>query len=168
MTSIFRGSDNFDTATAPKMGVIAPVVLSGTFVDFTAIPAWAKEITIIFDSMSSSGADEFLVQLGAGAVETTGYASTGEYGGAAVSSTAGFLVRNSGAANAHTGHIILTSVGGNRWVASGVVRPQAANTSGITGGAKTVGGTLDRFRVTTTVGANTLDLGSVSAIVKGY
>ena len=51
---------------------------SGTAIDFTGIPSWAKQITIAFDGVSTTGVNGYLVQIGtSGGIETTGYASGG-------------------------------------------------------------------------------------------
>ena len=47
---------------------------SGTQVDFTGIPTWAKKVTILFDGISLNGTAQLRVQLGdSGGIETSGY-----------------------------------------------------------------------------------------------
>jgi hypothetical protein len=49
---------------------------SGTAVDFTGIPSWAKRITVMFNGVSTNGSSIILIQLGTGGVPlTTGYFS---------------------------------------------------------------------------------------------
>lgn len=162
-------------------GTLAPIVsgtaqasTSGTSIDFTGIPSWAKRITIMFDGVSLSGADQILVQLGdSGGLETTGYIS----GGAvtrdanttnAGSSTSGFIIFHGGATtNFFYGTIRIESFTGNAWVASvsgtaGASGGAAAN--GISGGgSKTLSATLDRVSVTRT-GTNTFDAGTINIL----
>ena len=76
---------------------------SGTSIDFTGIPAGVKRVTLLGHSVSGSGTDEFMVQLGdSGGIETSGY--LGRYGrisgtGAATEgSTAGLIMFNDAAA----------------------------------------------------------------------
>ena len=68
---------------------------TSTSVDFTGIPSWVKRVTVMFDGVSTNGASNCLVQIGAGSVTTSGYISTGNAYTNAVntvgaSSTAGF------------------------------------------------------------------------------
>jgi len=68
---------------------------SGTSIDFTSIPSWVKRVTVMFNGVSTSGANNLLIQIGAGSVETTGYVSTGAYAGptnsaGGTTSTAGY------------------------------------------------------------------------------
>ncbi len=54
----------------------AVATTSGTSVDFTSIPSTVKRITVMFDAVSNSGGDEYIIQIGdAGGVETTAYVS---------------------------------------------------------------------------------------------
>jgi hypothetical protein len=55
----------------------AKTTTSGTFVDFTGIPSWAKRITVMFNGVSTNGTSTFQIQVGTSAgVETTGYVSS--------------------------------------------------------------------------------------------
>ena len=70
---------------------------SGTAIDFTGIPSWVKRITVMFNRMSLSGTDHFLVQIGSGSVTTSGYSSHCSYlasntSANSTSSTSGFIV----------------------------------------------------------------------------
>jgi hypothetical protein len=141
---------------------------SGTSVDFTGIPSWAKRITVMFSGVSLSGTSSLLVQLGAGSNEITGYVSTGQtltggVGGANQSSTAGMIIVDGAAANVMTGHMILTHIGSNVWVSSHALR--ATTVASVFGaGDKTLSGTLDRVRITTVNGTDTFDAGSVNIL----
>lgn len=138
---------------------------SGTTFDFSSIPSWVTHLEIIFAGNSLSGTDHFLIQLGdAGGLENSGYVSSAELGGAVSTSTAGFVVHNSGAANVHNGVITIDKIGGTTWVAAGVVR-NASSTGGTASGTKTLTEALDRVRVLAT-GANTFDAGNIA--VRGW
>lgn len=142
---------------------------SGTLIDFTGIPSWVKRITVMFNGVSTNGTTAVQVQLGAGSVETTGYASTSAYSQAgnaagAITSTAGFLVNTGGAAaNTHTGHMVITNISGNIWIESSVV---GTNTTlaFFGGGSKTTSSTLDRIRITTVNGTDAFDAGSINIL----
>jgi len=71
---------------------------SGTSIDFTGIPAWAKRVTVNLSAVSTSGTNHLLIQVGdAGGVETSGYDGNAVGLGAGlavalVNSTAGFIL----------------------------------------------------------------------------
>ena len=140
---------------------------SGTSIDFTSIPSWVKRVTVMFNDVSTNGSNNLLIQIGAGSVETTGYVSTGAYAGptnsaGGTTSTAGYLIFATGAANTFSGHLILTAVGSNVWVSSHTVGVSTFVYSG--GGTKTTSGTLDRVRITTAGGTDTFDAGSINIL----
>jgi hypothetical protein len=169
ITALGTGTGGAGTYT---ISPISTGTVSGTItvvgVSFLNIPSWVKRITMMFNGVSSNGTSLFLVQLGAGSVETTGYISTantitGGVGGANSSSTAGMLIYTSLAANTLSGHMVLTSMGSNLWISSHVGKiTTAANIFG--GGDKTLSGVLDRVRLTTVNGTDTFDAGSVNIL----
>jgi len=159
-------------------GQIYPIVrgtavasTSGTSIDFTSIPSWVRRITVVFDSVSLSGTDNILVQIGpSGAVETTGYVSASAYAisGAAsggASSTAGFIVILASSGNAHVGTMQLVNITGNTWIASCSGSYTTGTASGVSGGGtKTLAsGPLARLSITRT-GTNTFDAGTINII----
>ena len=163
------------TITGASMSSMASSVLtsgtvqastSGTSIDFTGIPSWAKRITVMFDSVSTNGSSVLLVQVGAGSVTASGYLGSAGVGVNTASSnvsnyTTGFGVFNNGAGAIVYGAVVLSLVNGNTWVASGT---QGFNNVyiGVTGGRIALGGTLDRVRITTVNGTDTFDAGSIN------
>ena len=160
--------------TAYQGGVLtsgtAVASTSGTSIDFTSIPSWVKRITVMFSGVSTSGAAYVITQLGAGSVTTSGY--TGEVGqvtnGSSTSTQAyssGFIVE-AGASSAATryGSIVFTLVGSNIWVGQGIVARGDSTNPSFTGGGITLGGTLDRVRITTSNGTDTFDAGSINIL----
>lgn len=141
---------------------------SGTTVDFNSIPSWVKRITLIFAGVSTNGTSTPLVQIGAGSVTTTGYTSSSAAVAAAgstgfASSTAGFIMNSSGAANTVSGHMVLTTEGSNIWVASHTAK--YSSTFAIFGGGDIIlAGTLDRVRITTTNGTDAFDAGFINIL----
>jgi hypothetical protein len=143
---------------------------SGTSIDFTSLPAWVKRLTVMFKGVSLSSSSNFLIQVGAGSVTSTGYvsstgivrASTGLW----TSSTAGFIGYNGGAGYTHFGHFTITNVSSNIWVCSHAYGDSGADTM-IGGGNISLGGTLDRVRITTVNGTDTFDAGSVNILYEG-
>jgi hypothetical protein len=141
---------------------------SGTSIDFTSIPSWAKRITVIFNGVSTSGTSFVQVQLGdSGGIETTGYSSTASGGAAALAtstSTTGFNIDNSNATatSARNGSMQIVNISGNIWIDSG---NQGDGTRTIMfGGSKTLSATLDRVRITTVNGTDTFDAGSINIL----
>ena len=149
-------------------GTLAPIV-SGTAVtcagqtsiDFTGIPSWVKRITVMFQGVSTSGTSIMLVQLGtSGGVVTSGYVGGSSGGNTGVASSA--ITTGHGTANAmvaastYFGHAIFTNISGNTWVGSSAIN-QSAGQFGVGGSGITLGGTLDRVRITTVNGTDTFD-----------
>ena len=142
---------------------------SGTSINFTGIPSWAKRVTVMFNGVSTNGTSNYLVQLGAGSITTTGYSSYFGYvvNDAAASSanvTNGLGWWNGSAATTDFGHYIITLVSGNTWVSHccGASIGGTAFKNG--GGAITLSGTLDRVRITTVNGTDTFDAGSINIL----
>jgi hypothetical protein len=137
---------------------------SGTAIDFTGFPAWAKRITVMFNGVSLSGSSDILVQIGdSGGIETTGYVSGS---GSSVNSTAGFIVRVGNATREASGMMQLLPVSGNSWVSShSFALGTTADFAG--GGRKTLSDTFDRIRITTVNGTDTFDAGSINIMYEG-
>lgn len=164
-TTFLRADGTFAAPSGITAGT-AQATTSGTAFDFTGLPAGVKRITVMFNAVSLSGTDHILVQLGdAGGIETTGYVSTGSQTvDGAVSdiedSTAGFIINMGDASRTASGHMVLTLIDGNTWVASHEGRILTTRTI-CGGGVKSLSATLDRVRVTRS-GTNTFDAGQVN------
>jgi hypothetical protein len=144
----------------------AKTTTSGTFVDFTGIPSWAKRITVMFNGVSTNGTSTFQIQVGTSAgVETTGYVSSVSSITTSVSTasvTTGFAITNSAAAaNTYNGSIVISALSSNIWTELGSI---ARNDAVLfpSAGTKTLSGTLDRIRITTVNGTDLFDAGSVN------
>ena len=156
-------------------GTLAPIVsgtavasTSGTSIDFTGIPSWVKRITIMFDGVSLSGTDSFLIQIGdSGGLETTGYNGGGARFAASTfqsaTFTTGFSFNNITAACLYSGNVEITNVTGNTWSASGTLGGSATEFTCILGGSKTLSAQLDRVSITRT-GTNTFDAGTINIL----
>ena len=160
---------NGSAANVPLVAGSAIATTSGTAIDInTAIPSWVRRITIAYNGVSLSGSAHSIIQLGSGSYTTTGYASTGAYAGTAnsagvASATNGLIAYGGSATNAFTGTMTIVAMGSNLWVAS---HSGALNTTiGVMGGGLiTLGGTLDRLRITSTNGTDTFDAGSITLL----
>jgi hypothetical protein len=139
---------------------------SGTSIDFTGIPSWVRRITVMFNGVSTNGTTRVMVQLGAGSVQTSGYAGqSSNPGGTAQSFSTGFVVNeNIGAADLRYGAVVLALLGSNAWVETGNVAIAATSTVTSSAGAVTLSGTLDRVRITTVNGTDTFDAGSINIL----
>jgi hypothetical protein len=149
----------------PQVATIGSSVAttSGTAIDFTGIPSWAKRVTILLNQVSTNGTNHLLLQLGAGSAQTTGYtASTSlSYGTGTLqaSLTSGFISYSNAAVNQNCGAIVFTLTGSNTWVCSGAVSPTTGQTS-VVAGIVTLSGSLDRVRLTTVGATDAFDGGS--------
>jgi hypothetical protein len=143
---------------------------SGTSIDFTGIPAWAKRITIMFVGVSTSGNSFGIIQLGdAGGVETTGYLSvlsTVDTGAGATALTTGFGATGGGATAFYHGSVTLSleDSAGFTWVASGVLNRSDVAQTFQSAGSKSLSAALDRVRITTVNGTDTFDAGAINII----
>lgn len=146
----------------------AQATTSGTSIDFTGIPSWAKRITVIFNGSGNTSGTSFLVQIGSGSVTTSGYSSLSIQATQtnAVLSTSvanGFIMYGSGAADVYTGHMVLTLVSGTTWVSSHTASRAGWLVSGA-GSAPALGGALDRVRITSNTGTDAFDSGSINIL----
>lgn len=139
---------------------------SGANIDFTGIPSWVKRITIILNGASTTGTSPMQIQIGdSGGIETSGYVGFNSAHGTGTASagfTAAFGVTVSAtyttAAKTYSGHLTLTNISGNIWVASGTFASDAYSYT--TAGNKTLSDVLTQVRITTAGGTDTFDAGT--------
>jgi len=143
---------------------------SGTSIDFTSIPAWARRISINLVGVSTNGSSQFLVQIGdSGGIETSGYLGTGLSAAAStsgVNNTGGFGLNLGAAGNVMHGRIVLEleDEANFTWTAMGVVGLSNSATIGLVAGSKSLSAALDRVRLTTANGSDTFDAGAVNIL----
>lgn len=146
---------------------------SGTSIDFTGIPSWAKKITVIFYAVSTTGVSPVQIQLGdSGGVETTGYLGsatviTGTNACLIASYTPGFLIPGALSGSTRSGLLTIANVATTVWVASGAFDEASAVQAGTTQGYKILSDVLDRVRITTGGGTDTFDSGIINIIYEG-
>lgn len=166
-----QGGQNIIAAPTFVSGTLQSTT-SGTAIDFTGIPNYVKRITISFNSVSTNGTSNPIVQAGiSSGVETTGYSGTTSVvqgaSSATISWTSGVLLNTASlAANVYSGVVRLTLLGSNTWAIDTVISPNTVATV-FGAGVKTLTGTLDRVRITATNGTDTFDGGSVNIIYEG-
>ena len=168
--------EDINTSVNPavqKIMTFTPISVTGTSVDFTGLPSWAKEITLMLDGVSTSGTSSVLIQLGTSeGIQNTGYTGASSVTSNAVNTaqfSAGFIINMSteAATGVRRGFITFVNFNGNIWVGFGVfARSDTALTSTVAGSV-TLSAVLDRVRLTTVNGTDTFDLGSIGLLVKG-
>lgn len=160
-------------------GTLAPIVsgtaqasTSGTSIDFTGIPSWAKRITVMFDAVSTNGTSPLLLRVGtSGGVVATGYNASAFYTTAAgnfITSSVGFPLTSTSlttAAGLVYGTVIISSLSSTIWSQTGTLYlTVGGGTSVWLGGNVTFSGTLDRIRITTVNGTDTFDAGTINIL----
>lgn len=145
---------------------------SGTSIDFTGIPSWAKRITVMFNGVSTNGTSNYIIQLGISTgVETTGYAVYASViGSNSVSSSVfnnGFGVKISRTTEFAGGRVLLHNINGNTWIGDYAIADSSNAESFFGAGSKTLSGVLDRIRITTVNGTDTFDAGQINILVEG-
>jgi hypothetical protein len=169
----FFGTDSNASRAQLQRIVLSTTVAStsGTSIDFTGIPAWVKKITVMFNVVSTNGASDYLVQIGSGSPTTSGYAGSSSVITTGVGTrnfTTGFGIYNNIAAGTiFSGAMTIMTMGSNLWVSSGAFGMSGSIGTMPTGGSVTLGGTLDRVRITTVNGTDAYDAGSVNIMCEG-
>jgi hypothetical protein len=160
------------TPAGLKAGQIAlgtSATASGTAIDFTGIPSWAKRVTVMFDGVSTNGTSPPLIQLGhSGGIESSGYLGTaGNHGSgtpAVASYTTGFAFMGGAwaASIVVQGFVTLNKNYSNIWAYSGNLGRSDAVGFLYGGGNKSLSNILDRIRITTVNGTDQFDAGSIN------
>lgn len=163
----FVGSGSSSNAYALTSGT-AQASTSGTVVEYGSIPSWVKKITVMLSGVSTNGSNNLLIQLGSsGGYETSSYISTMGVVNAGVasqsSSGSGFMVASQTAARTASGIVTIALLGSNTWVYNSVVRSETSVVA-FSAGAKTLAGTLDRVRVTSTGSTDAFDAGTINIL----
>ena len=139
---------------------------SGTSVNVTDIPSWAKRVTVMFGAVSTNGSSIFLLQIGSGSIQTTGYSGTIWTDASSGQFTTGFPVFSPvGAANNAVGMVQLALMATNIWSQSGLlafgnIQSTGWSSAGFTQSA--LSGPLDRIRLTTVNGTDVFDGGFIN------
>lgn len=165
--TVIQGAGQKERVNSSVVNGTAVASTSGTSIDFTGIPSWAKRVTLILNGVSTNGTSNPLIQLGSGSVQTTGYlgASSACVGANTVnvaSYTTGFGIVSGVASNVFSGQIIFDLISANNWICAGVLGFSSSSATANTGGSVSLSGTLDRVRFTTVNGTDAFDAGSVN------
>jgi len=144
---------------------------SGTSIDFTGIPSWAKRITVMYNGVGTNGTSKVLVQIGdSGGIETSGYLGSVAFADSnevATNLSSGFITDNStNAAGVRHGVIIISQVDAAAFSYAcfgNIGRSDLAAVS-VVGGSKALSAVLDRVRITTVGGTETFDAGTINVL----
>lgn len=166
-TSIISGSGTAWVVSVSQTVASTAITIVG--IVYTGIPSWVKRITVMFNGVSTNGVSDILVQIGSGAITTSGYnsASLASIGSSAsvAASSAGFVVRNDTAADAKGGAMTINLVSSNIYSSSHAFGGNTGrNVVELGGGNVTLSGALDRIRITTVNDTDTFDAGSINIL----
>jgi len=172
MTVTIDGSASVTINSGAVLGINSSTAVastSGTSIDFTSIPSWVKRITVMLSGVSTNGTSLIQVQIGAGSVVSSGYLGTGGELRAApdvANFTAGFgLSPTPAAADVIHGVVTIVNITATTWVYSFVGGTSNAATNLVGGGSSaSLSGALDRVRVTTVLGVDTFDAGTINIL----
>lgn len=147
---------------------------TGTSVDFTGIPSWAKRITVMFDGVSTNGTAYYSLKVRANnTVISSGY--KGSCG--SIYETENIQTNSSSsdiplqslapvAASAMTGSVVITKMknDGTLWSYSGInyISGGAQPLMNYTAGVISLSNILDGVRMTTSTGVDQLDAGTIN------
>ena len=152
----------------PLTSGTAVATTSGTAIDFTGIPSWVKRITMSWSAVGTNGNSGYLLQIGtSGGIQNSGYVGTGTYvggGAASVNFSSGFRL-NTGAATIKLQGIItftLLDAASGVWCMSASLGNSDVAYMRLSGGYKTLSGTLDRVRITTENGTDIYNSGAAN------
>lgn len=162
------GTDYLTSSSGGSITLATAQTASGTAVNFTGIPSWAKRITVMLNGVSTSGSSRPLIQIGSGSIQTTGYSSgsreTTTTGTTNPVYNTGFVFESINSVNILFGHLILTLMSPNTYVSShSLYFNQSGSAFAIVGGGVvSLSGILDRLRITTINGTDTFDAGTIN------
>jgi hypothetical protein len=137
---------------------------SGTAIDFTGIPSWAKRITVMFQGVSTNGASSVLIRLGT----SSGFVASGYIGSSATFNFSnGMLVDDIGnSAGIRHGIAQILNITGNSWVCGSSLGRSDAIGSFVAAGSISLASLLTQIRITTG-GGDTFDAGNINIIYEG-
>ena len=138
---------------------------SGTSIDFTGIPSWAKRITVMFDGVSTSGSASVIIRLGT----SSGFVASGYLGSNGIANyTTGLPVDDiTNSAGVRHGCVQIINVSSNSWVSAGSMGRSDAAGSYSSGGSISLASALTQIRITTGNGTDTFDAGTINIAYEG-
>lgn len=146
----------------------AQATTSGTSIDFTGIPSWAKRITVMVEGMSTNGSDTPGFRLGtSGGIVSSGYLGSGSIiSNPTITTvyTTGMFYPASSAVNIVSGKATfnLLNQSTNKWVGEINLAFSSGPYHAIAATSITLPSSLTTIRLTTGNGTDTFDAGSVN------
>lgn len=140
---------------------------------FTDIPNWVKKVSVLFDRVTLSGANHYLIRLGSNlGLESSGYKAQTTIANsnlATANRTDGFVIWNSVATVQTSGIITIANVSSNNWVASGVTSWIDSTASVVmSAGSKTLSlGVLRSIQILSGNGIDTFTGGTLNIMYEG-
>lgn len=158
-----------------KMVLGTAVNATGTSIDFTGIPSWAKRITVMFNGVSTNSTSGIVVQVGNGTIQTTGYSSSASafINNAAPSVSVlfsnGFVIYDDNVSDLTTLTMEICLFDGNKYVSvhNGMTNGSTRTASKNGSGSVTLSGPLDRLRITNSNGTSVFDAGQINIMYEG-
>ena len=163
------GSNATTTGTLLISGT-AQASTSGTSIDFTGIPSWAKRITVLFSGVSTSGSSDILIRTGSGSISSINYSSVLAYWSntstaVVATNSTGFIASATSPSQTFSGAMVIALVNSATNVWSETTSFSDGTTYLVTGsGSNILGGVLDRVRITTANGTDTFDGGLINIL----
>jgi hypothetical protein len=159
----------------PLTSGTAQASTSGTAINFTGIPSWAKRITIMLLGVTKAGTTFFRIRVGTGGVASpSGYLGNSlaalNSGIGSANFTAGIdFCDVSTATDVRHGKIELVSLSGNNWVFSGMTSLSSSNRLSYVSGSVALSGVLDMVSITSVGGtsADAFTAGTVNIMYEG-
>ena len=143
----------------------AQATTSGTVKDFTSIPTGVNRITVSYLSVSSAATSNYIIQLGASGIVTSGYVSNLCHIAPSISEsqlTNGFAVgKEVGAGGNISGVATCIRHTGNTWIYTASTAENDDTQNHFGAGSVVLGAALDQIRFTS-AGGDTFDAGSVN------
>lgn len=165
---LFTADGSTWSPTAKIVQGTAVASTSGTAIDFTGIPSWAKRVTVMFNGVSTYGTIPIVIQIGSTTLTASGYNSINSVTATSSYTTAittAFLVTQYQAAGTLVyGSAVLTNISGNTWVMAGQAY-MTTNTSAVPAtcvftGQIALSGVLTRVYIFAS--GDTFDAGSIN------
>ena len=148
----------------------AQATTTGTSIAFTAIPSWARRLTVVFAGVSTDNTSPLLVKIGpSGGIVSTGYVSTGARMAAAGttvdSSTAGFIINSTSASDLVSGTMTISLLDPAAYSYAADHTVKDGSTAVMCGGGNvTLTGLATLLTITTVGGTANFDAGSVNVL----
>lgn len=151
------------------IGFLSAQSASGTTVDFTGIPSWAKRVTVMLDEVSLNGSEDILCQIGNGSFQTTGYTGyAANSNGTQHTRTDGFVIFSNASSHLVSGHLVMQRMdysGTSVWMAESRTKHTSSSAGHGISYTSVTGGNIDRVRLTAPT--NSFDSGSINVMYEG-